>query len=315
MRRALLWLTLGMCHCAPSGEEAPPDKGDGDTADDTGAEARDPSLVTGKHDWTVDGLERSFYLHVPEALAPGAPLVIVLHGYSGNAAEMRRSSGLDLLADQHGFVAVFPQGHRDARGMAFWNVGYDFHAEETVDDVAFLRALTARLVTGLGLDGEAVFVTGMSNGGDMSLLMACEASDLIRAVAPVAGTMMVKNLDRCLPSRTVPVLMVNGTDDDITLWEGDLENRGGWGAYLGTEEVAAIWVDKNGLDQHESAELPDLDPDDGSTVTKLRWWTEGHDDEVILYRVNGGGHDWPGAYGNQDLVASEALWGFFAETL
>jgi polyhydroxybutyrate depolymerase len=315
VRRALLWLTLGLCHCAPSGDAATPAGGDADTARDTGAEARDPSLVTGRHDWTVDGLERSFYLHVPEDLAPAAPLVIVLHGYSGNAGEMRRSSGLDVLAEQQGFVAVFPQGLRDARGMPFWNVGYDFHAQETVDDVAFLRALAARLVAGLGLDGDAVFVTGMSNGGDMSLLMACEASDLTRAVAPVAGTMMVKNLDGCAPSRVMPVLMVNGTADDITLWAGDLENRGGWGAYLGVEEVAALWVEKNDLDQHQSEELPDTDPSDGSTVTKLRWWTDAHDTEVILYRVNGGGHDWPGAYGNQDLSTSEALWGFFAETL
>jgi polyhydroxybutyrate depolymerase len=74
----------------------------------------------------VDGLTREFFLRKPANLQPGAPLVMVLHGYTSNALEIKYYSKFDELIDSNGFVAVYPQGTKDAYGDRNWNVGYDF---------------------------------------------------------------------------------------------------------------------------------------------------------------------------------------------
>ena len=93
------------------------------------------------------------------------------------------------------------------------------------------------------------------------------------------------------------------------------DNSGDWGVYWGIDQGISFWVDHMDLDSSESSELPDLDPTDGSTVTFARYWTENNSNQVWLYRVEGGGHDWPGVWGNGDINASEEVWGFFAKTM
>ena len=137
------------------------------------------------------------------------------------------------VADEHGFVVAYPQGMRDASGYRFFNVGYDFHtgADARVDDVGFLRALVASLQESYSLSQTDVFSTGMSNGGDMSYLLACQASDVFKAIAPVAGMIMQSILDACSPQNVLPAFEIHGTDDDVTYWDGDMNNEDGWGAY------------------------------------------------------------------------------------
>ena len=123
---------------------------------------------SGTHTLIVDGRERTFLLDVPGHLRPGAALVLVFHGFTDSAQGIRQTSGFAALAEKHGFVVAYPQGTRDAKGNTFFNVGYSFHRTETIDDVRFARELCARLTGDLRLDPDAVFSTGMSNGGDMS---------------------------------------------------------------------------------------------------------------------------------------------------
>ena len=113
-------------------------------------------------------LERSYFLHVPEGLKENAPLMVVIHGYTGSAKGIMDYSKMNNLADQNGFVIVYPQGTVDTRENTFFNVGYDFHAESTVDDVAYIRALVTQLQITYRTSSEKTFATGMSNGGDMS---------------------------------------------------------------------------------------------------------------------------------------------------
>lgn len=321
-----LLIVLSLAACAPGsgrGKPATADSGGGDALDgagsgdgdgqDTGAPDSAPPrlLESGAHTLEHDGLVREFRLHLPPELPPGAPLVVAMHGYTSSAATLQRYSGLDDLADEHGFVVVYPEGSRDRWGEQFFEVGYDFHTG-TVDDVGFVRALVALLVEDQGLDAAAVFATGMSNGGDMSYRLACEAPELVRAIAPVSGCMMGWLAASCAPENPPPVLEIHGTADDVTLWAGDVDNTDGWGAYLSTEAGIAHWTALHGLDDVDEEALPDLDPSDGSTVRTERWHGVDRPGEVWLYAVEGGGHDWPGAWGNQDIDASAEIWGFFA---
>ena len=203
-----------------------------DTADKT-MEAQ-PELEApenGVNTFEYDGLERRFRIHIPENLQQGASLVVVMHGFTSSARVIEGYSGMNSVADEHGFVVVYPQGTKDDWGNNFFNVGYDFHDSNGVDDIGFVHALIEHLQQSLNLSSRNVFSTGMSNGGDMSYMLACQ-SDVIRAIAPVAGCMMKHIYDSCTPTRPIPVLEIHGTLDDVTLVDGDIDNQEGWGAYM-----------------------------------------------------------------------------------
>ncbi len=290
------------------------DSGDTDDTGDTGDTIPPRTLESGEHSLEHDGLQRRFVLHRPEDLPVGAPLVVVLHGYGGTAAGIQAYAGMDAVADREGFAVVYPQGMRDAWNQPYWEVGYAFHDGE-VDDVGFVRALRELVVADLGLDPDRVFATGMSNGGDMSYRLACEADDAFAAVAPVAGCLMGVIQERCAPASQPSLLEIHGTTDPITPWEGDPDGSDGYGPYLGTEESVGHFVEAYGLDLYEQEALPDLAPDDGSHVIAHRWGSSGADAEVWLYEIVGGRHDWPGSGGNRDIQASEEIWSFFARRI
>ena len=149
----------------------------------------------------------------------------------------------------------------------------------------------------------------MSNGGDMSYLLACKAYDTFSAIAPVAGTMMESIYESC-DGVPVPVLEIHGTNDDVTLWDGDMENNDGWGAYLSTLDIIDYWVDINNCQESEDINLPNTDFYDNSYVVNHRYYDCIDGNEVWLYEVINGEHDWPGAYGNMDINASEEIWNF-----
>jgi polyhydroxybutyrate depolymerase len=271
--------------------------------------SRKDSWTTGRHEWTGNGLKRSFWLDVPESRAKDAALVFVFHGYTGSAESIRESSGFSAVAEEHGFVVAYPQGTIDSRGNAFFNVGYSFHQNSSVDDVRFVRELAAALVDDLGLNPNAIFSTGMSNGGDMSYFLASRPDPFVRAIAPVAGTMMVAGHEGFIPRKRVPVMEVHGTDDSITRWAGDLEDADGWGAYFGTLDVMRLWTDGYELEHSESTFFSQ--PSSEQKPIRLhRWWTSRDDTEVVLYEIQGGKHVWPESLGRKGISLAEEIWMF-----
>jgi polyhydroxybutyrate depolymerase len=259
-----------------------------------------------------DGLQRQYFWHIPTDLSPHAPLVFVLHGYGGSAADMRDDYGWTELADEQGFALCFPQGTHDWWDNRFWNVGYEFHDDETVDDVGFLVALAGYLQSKHAFDRNRTFVSGYSNGGDMSYLLGCNASETFAAIAPVAGTMMESFYTQCTPETPRPVIAFHGTSDSTTWYDGDMGNTQGWGPYESVPNVIALWVQRNDTPLLEITMLPNTDPTDGSTVELNRSYSTEHHREVRLYRIIGGGHAWPGAWGNMDIDATRMIWEFFS---
>ena len=86
------------------------------------------------HQFSHDGLSREYYLYIPDSLVADAPLLFVFHGYSGSASGIMNYSGLNQIADDNGFAVCYPQGLIDEWDYAFWNVGYDWHVDETVEN-------------------------------------------------------------------------------------------------------------------------------------------------------------------------------------
>ena len=260
------------------------------------------------------GYERDYIFYRPASALPYCPLVYVCHGYSGSAQGIMNYSGFNALADQFGFAVCYPQGIDDSFGNAFWNVGYDFQNNETVDDVAYLNTLTDYFEENHGILADEVYCTGMSNGGDFCYLLACEASENFRGVAPIAGMIMQDIMDNCSPSAEVPILEIHGTNDNVTYYNGDPNNNDGWGAYPSIPATIDFFVNLYGLVQEDAYSFEDVDPNDGSEVDAVHYGDpDGGCSEVRLYTVQGGGHDWPGAYGNMDINASLEAWLFFMQ--
>jgi polyhydroxybutyrate depolymerase len=259
------------------------------------------------------GIEREYIYYYPSSAPPQCPLVFVCHGYTGTAQGIMDYSGFNQLADEFGFAVCYPQGTIDSYNNTFFNVGYDFQNNETVDDVAYLLNLTTYFQTVNSIDPTKVFCTGMSNGGDLCYLLACQASETFRAVAPISGMIMQDIMDDCSPETEVSILEIHGTEDDVTYYDGDPNNVDGWGAYPSIPETMSFFNNLFGLQLLSNEDFPNTNTNDGSTVSSEKYGASSSCTEVWLYTVSGGGHDWPGAYGNMDIDASREAWMFFEQ--
>ncbi len=271
-----------------------------------------------------NGDVREYLLHVPKNIQPYAPLVFVLHGLGSTNSFIQEYSHMDNVADKNGFVFCYPQGTSSnentaytKKGSSFWNVGYDIHKNETVDDLSFIKSLAIFLQKEYNLDPEKTFCTGMSNGGDMSYLLGCEASNIFKAIAPITGCMMSWVYESCSKNDPIPVFHVHGTKDSITYYYGDVENRDKWGAYVGVESSIKFWTDRNQCTVSSLDTLPDIDKNDGSYIIRERHLNEINKNEVWFYKIINGGHEWPmnrtKHFGNKDINTSEEIWKFFSK--
>ena len=263
----------------------------------TAQETRTETLRSG-------GVERTYRLHLPANLPDNAPLVIVLHGYGGDANP--EAFGMNATADRHGFAVCYPQGERDSRGKRGWNVGYPSQAEMPIDDVQFLEDLIGHLHRHYGLSRRNVFCTGMSNGGDMCYLLAAQRPDLFAALGSVAGFMSVAILREDKSLQPVPLFEIHGTADPTTRWEGDLTGEGGWGAYLPIPMAVGYWAAKNKCLEHRIDTLSR--GADGLQVIAHRYTGGTDGNEVWLYETLGGKHSWK----KTGVDTCEELWRFFS---
>ena len=259
-----------------------------------------------------NGINRQYIYYEPPNLPSNAPLVVVLHGYTGSANGIKNYCGMNAVADNNGFAVCYPQGTSDSWGNKFWNVGYDFHWNENVDDVDFLVQLVQHLQIQHNLSSQNTFSTGMSNGGEMSYMLACQQSQIFKAIASVSGTMFNSYWNTC-GSSVIPVMEIHGTNDNVNLWAGDYSNSTGWGVFYDIDSIISLWVNNNNCTQFINSTLPDLNTSDGSYVETDKYTNGTNNNEVWLYRVVGGEHDWPGAFGNMDINSSEEIWLFFSQ--
>lgn len=251
------------------------------------------------------GHEREYYVYRPESIKPGAPLVIALHGYGGSA--LKGKPGLMDAADRYGFEVCYPQGISDGKKPC-WNVGYPFQKDMKSNDIRFLKALKQRLIKEDGLNARNVFLTGMSNGGEMCYLMAQKSPRTFKAIASIAG-LTLEDMSREY-RRPVPFMEVHGTQDHTSEWTGDPENAGGWGAYLAVPVSVSYIVAADRCVSETKTELPLVRNKVILHEFKggLPAWKGGPDCEVWLYEVIGGGHSWA----ESDMATFDEIWRFFS---
>lgn len=161
------------------------------------------------------------------------------------------------------------------------------------------------------IDFNRIYATGMSNGGFMSFLLACQLSNKIAAIASVTGSMTPSTYTNCDPQHPTPVLYIHGTSDSVVPYDGALWTRQ-------VEDVISYWSSYNVCDEDALEEdIPDINPSDGSTVQKFSFLNGDLGSEVVHYKVLNGDHTWPGTIinfpgTNYDINASQVIWDFFS---
>ena len=291
-----------------------------------GAVAAEPQFVRLREKTLVhDGMRREYLLYTPRLARrlPGRrPLVMILHGgggtHRGTVQNTRRR--FHQLADEHGFYVVYPNAVDK-----MWDFGegkVSESLERRVDDLGFFSRLLDRLLADHPIDPRKVFATGISRGGQASYFLACKMSERIRAIAPVTMPLPTFLEDDCRSGPPVGVAILNGTEDPLVPYEGGQITlfRQRRGRVLSTDDTVRLWRERNGCAGESVSERID-EVDDGTAVVKTTWPGCGKAD-VVLYRIEGGGHTWPsgGQYLPVSLVgrvtreidAAEEAWAFFS---
>jgi polyhydroxybutyrate depolymerase len=255
----------------------------------------------------INGLERSCVMTLPSGLKAGAPLVFVLHGYTGTANPARYD--MDAVAEKNGFAVCYPQGIKDGRGNTCWNVGYPFQSDMKVDDVDMLCKLAKIVQKRYNLSAKNTFCCGMSNGGEMCYLLAYSKQKTFAAVAPIAGLTLVWMYQKLEGPAPIPLFEVHGTKDHVSEWTGDLTNKGGWGAYMPVPVAVNYWVAKNRCLEEKVDTLAVKNKTNGHYVITHKFINGIGGNEVWLYQVVNGPHSWA----SNDLNTSEEIWKFFSK--
>jgi polyhydroxybutyrate depolymerase len=240
-----------------------------------------------------DGLKRIYLAQMPAGQGP-FPIILLLHGGTQSAENVWSQTSLPTLAARDKYILLAPDGvnnqWNDGRGMTMSG------KQSSADDVGFLRALIVKTVKENNGDATRVFVTGGSNGGEMTYRLLCDASDMVAAAAPFIATMPVSLAQTCKPAKPVKMLMTFGTEDPLMNFDGGTINKKGNKTVpmLSADASVNFWARVNGCQSTTTQfQMPDLDPADGTIVQRTIYSSCTSGQTVGKIVVVGGGHSFP----------------------
>jgi len=244
----------------------------------------------------VDGLKRTYRLHVPATYRRDTPagLLFAFHGGSGTGAQMERFVDFSRATDPEGFIVAYPDAVERS-----WNDGRAVETirsqREGIDDVKFISALIDAVGLQYNIDPKRIYAAGISNGAMFSHFLAARASKRIAAIAAVAGGVPLGLAKTFHPESPVSVLIIQGTADPLVPFQGGPVARDR-GSIIPTEEAVEKWATHDGCPKTPSVrDEPDVDPRDGTRVRQTSFGPCKDGTEVVLYTIQNGGHTWPGA--------------------
>ncbi len=261
------------------------------------------------------GNNRTFLVHLPTGYTGNTnlPLVIAMHGGFGSGPQLENQSQLSVKSDNEGFIVVYPEGVKSPLGIRTWNAGWccGYASNSNVDDVGFINALLDTLINNYAIDTNKVYATGMSNGGFMSYRLACELSERIAAIAPVAASMTMTS---CNPQRPMPIISFHSYLDTNIPYNGGVGS--GFSNHYSPpqDSVLNAWASMNGCLILNDTII------DNSQYTHINWNNCNCNAEIQQYITQDGGHSWPG--GNQSpggdpvsnyINATDLMWPFFQQ--
>jgi polyhydroxybutyrate depolymerase len=260
------------------------------------------------------GQKREYLLYVPRSYdrAKPTPLVISMHALALWPAAQMEISQWNRVADEHGFIVVYPSGTMKVMLFRTWRMRPE---ADLRTDVRFISELIDTLEAAYNIDPTRIYANGFSNGGAMAFALSCTLSHRIAAVGTVAAANDWLPWNWCADPRPVPMITFHGTADPGVPYNGGRS----WGSprpFPSVSTWAANWARRNrcGPNPIESAVAAD--------VTRLEYTDCANDAAVVLYTVRGGGHSWPGGKPmpewmvgptSRSVDATSLMWAFFRE--
>ncbi|MBF0408365.1 MAG: prolyl oligopeptidase family serine peptidase [Candidatus Riflebacteria bacterium] len=244
----------------------------------------------------VNGETRSYRIHQPSSKASVSrlPLVLNFHGLGSSAEDQEKVSEMSTLADECGFIVIYPEGRKNRRGAQHWATR---RTEDRSSELAFVRAILDN-EKALNYDFKKVYATGISNGGGMTNMLAGEMAETFAAIAPVAGAYYDYQMFK--PTRPVPVMSFHGTSDRIVPIQGrgDLPDIRQWVIW---------WAQKNNCSPNSGVFFKQ------GEVMGEKWAGQA---DVILFTIEKKGHSWPGSLmprmiTTRQINATKLIWEFF----
>lgn len=249
-------------------------------------------------------LERTFKIYQPTSFNENTPaqLVFNFHGYGSSADAQLIYGDFRQLSEREGFLLVVPQGSLLERNT-HWNSDSGFTSKSTADDTGFVSKMIDKISQLYGVDDWRVHAVGMSNGGAMSIFLACSLSQRVTSVASVTGFMSSNLRANCGVTTPMSVLLIHGTADEVVSWENGL----GGGSIL---SIAEFWAAHNNCATFSSETFDDYNGDGLSGV--LHEHSDCTDGTLVqVYEITDMGHVWPEKRRGNDINGAEVVWGFF----
>jgi len=249
-----------------------------------------------------DGLTREYSIYVPASYdgTTNFPLVFNLHGGGGTNSVWQATSDMRPIADTADFILVYPQARPDPSDGNSFN--WIPKVPGTFDDVPFFSSLIDTIASNYQIDQNKIYACGYSLGGDMTFELGCKLNNRIAAIAPVARTMQANPNSFCSPVHPTGVLTILGTDDLTSPYDGIV--FGGIEYYISAAATHSYWATYNLC--NPTAIMSTV----SSSVERYTWSTAAGCAYVEELKVIGGGHDWPGSFGNMTIDANSEIWQF-----
>jgi len=279
------------------------------------------------------GQARTYSAYIPQSYddTTETPVFVLLHGRFGNGAGTANYTQINALAEEEGFIGVYPDGLDNARSGAPRDTGWNylrdvpyFPGVSTHDDTLFIQNIIDDLSQDLNIDRNRIYVAGLSNGGFMVQRLACDAPDYFAGYASVAGAGFGGMDTVCNGDEPVNMLIMHGTLDNNIQWNGNrqtLPNGETFYATLSIPTVVEYWGQRMNCtgSEREDVKSPEADNETGLSIFTA---TECNDDAtLVVYAILNGGHNWPGIDGgipsqvagniNLDVNATQVIWDFF----
>ena len=250
---------------------------------------------------------------VPDKLQQPRALVVVLHGCGQSAAGYNHGAGWATLAKHYGFALLMPEQQmaNNANGCFNW-----FNADDIARDsgeAASIRQMILRMSADHGIDAQRVFITGLSAGGAMAMVMLATYPEVFAGGAIIAGlpfgvaTNMREALTgmRSSPARTPRKLgdlvrkasAHKGPWPKLSVWHGSADRVVHPG---NANEIVKQWLDLHHLPQSPmSAGVVDGHP-------RQVWWNADGETVVESYTITDMAHGTPlGVADNEERYGAQ----------